>query len=115
MAHIDDPATRRANLDFIRAAMRAPRLSRAHEYAWWIRSAMQDYALRNWSIMRAGSSNAPSTSSAARFRATPRGRPICCSRRSKADIDDPRWGLETRLAPPAFALRRLTVDGPPLV
>ena len=128
MVHIDDPATQRANLGFIRAAMRAPLLSRAREYAlarrwreagdaaalhelaraytrlvvaiarryrgyglpmgdlvqegnvglmqaarrfeperevrfstyaaWWIRSAMQDYVLRNWSIVRTGSTTA---------------------------------------------------------
>src|SRR3546814_8640603 len=32
MAHIDDPATRRANTDFIRASMREPLLSRGHEF-----------------------------------------------------------------------------------
>ena len=128
MAHIDDSATQRANLGFIRASMRAPLLSRAHEFAlarrwrsggdiaalhelvraytrlvvatatrfrsyglplgdlvqegnvgllqaaarfeperdvrfstyasWWIRSAMQDYVLRNWSIVRTGSTAA---------------------------------------------------------
>lgn len=128
MVHIDDPATQRANLGFIRAAMRAPLLSRSHEFAlarrwreagdatalheltraytrlviaiarryrsyglpmgdlvqegnvglmlaarrfeperavrfstyaaWWIRSAMQDYVLRNWSIVRTGSTTA---------------------------------------------------------
>lgn len=31
MAHIDDTQTRCANLDFIRAAMRTPLLSREHE------------------------------------------------------------------------------------
>ncbi len=31
MAHIDDTETRRANLDFIRTAMRTPLLSREHE------------------------------------------------------------------------------------
>ncbi len=127
MAHIDDIQTRRANLDFIRAAMRTPLLSREHElelarrwrekgdhaalkelvgaytrlavsvastyrryglpiadliqegniglleaamrfepernlrfstYAtWWIRSAVQDYILRNWSIVRTGTTS----------------------------------------------------------
>src|SRR3546814_15961925 len=32
MVHIDDPATRRANTDFIRASMREPLLSRGHEF-----------------------------------------------------------------------------------
>lgn len=128
MVHIDDTQTRRANLDFIRAAMRTPLLSREHElelarrwrekgddaalkelvaayarlavsvastyrryglpiadliqegntglleaamrfepernlrfstYAtWWIRSAVQDYILRNWSIVRTGTTSA---------------------------------------------------------
>src|SRR3546814_263550 len=128
MAHIDDPATRRANTDFIRASMREPLLSRGHEFelarrwredgdevalhrlvrsytrlvvstasrfrnyglpigdlvqegnvglmqaaarfqperdvrfstyaGWWIRSAMQDYVLRNWSIVRTGTTAA---------------------------------------------------------
>jgi RNA polymerase sigma-32 factor len=128
MVHIDDLATQRANLHFIRAAMRAPLLSRSREFAlarrwreageaaalhelaqaytrlvitiarryrryglpmgdlvqegnvglmqaarrfeperavrfstyaaWWIRSAMQDYVLRNWSIVRTGSTTA---------------------------------------------------------
>lgn len=128
MAHIDDPETQRANLSFIRASMRAPLLTRDHEFdlarrwreegdqkalhelvrsytrlvvstatrfrnyglplgdlvqegnvglmqaaarfepdrevrfstyaAWWIRSAMQDYILRNWSIVRTGTTAA---------------------------------------------------------
>ena len=128
MAHIDDPATQRANLSFIKASMRAPLLSRSREFmlarrwrergdtaalhelvraytrlvvatasrfrsyglpmgdlvqegnvglmqaaarfeperdvrfstyaAWWIRSAMQDYVLRNWSIVRTGTTAA---------------------------------------------------------
>ena len=128
MPHIDDPATKRANLGFIRASMRAPLLSREREFelarrwrddrdvaalhefvraytrlavaiaarfrhyglamgdlvqegnvglmqaamrfeperdirfstyaAWWIRSAMQDYILRNWSIVRTGTTAA---------------------------------------------------------
>jgi RNA polymerase sigma-32 factor len=128
MVHIDDSATRRANLGFIKASMRAPLLSRDREFAlarrwreagdtaalhelvraytrlviamaarfrsyglpmgdlvqeghvgllqaaarfeperdvrfstyatWWIRSAMQDYVLRNWSIVRTGSTAA---------------------------------------------------------
>ncbi|MGH7110467.1 MAG: RNA polymerase factor sigma-32 [Stellaceae bacterium] len=128
MDRADDPLTRRANLDFIRASMRAPLLSREHEFAlarrwreerdvaalhefvraytrlviaiaarfrnygltvgdlvqegnvglmqaalrfeperdirfstyaaWWIRSAMQDYILRNWSIVRTGTTAA---------------------------------------------------------
>jgi RNA polymerase sigma-32 factor len=128
MAHIDDTETRRANLDFVRAAMRAPLLSRDHELAlarrwrekgdaaalqelvgaytrlavsvaggyrryglpigdliqegniglmeaamrfepernlrfstyamWWVRSAVQDYILRNWSIVRTGTTSA---------------------------------------------------------
>ena len=128
MAHIDDPATQRANLAFIRTSMQAPLLSRDHEFelarrwrerddetalhqlilsytrlvvaiasrfrnyglplgelvqegnvgllqaaarfdpgreirfstyaAWWIRSAMQDYILRNWSIVRIGTTAA---------------------------------------------------------
>ena len=128
MAHIDDPATQRANLSYIRASMRAPLLSRDHEFAlarrwrdggdeqalhalvrayarlvgsqagrfrsyglpmgdlmqegnvglmlaaarfepdrdvrfstyatWWIRSTLQDYVLRNWSIVRTGSTAA---------------------------------------------------------
>jgi RNA polymerase sigma-32 factor len=128
MAHIDDAETRRANLDFVRAAMRTPLLSREYEldlarrwrengdesalqelvraytrlavsvagtyrryglpigdliqegniglleaamrfepernlrfstYAmWWIRSAVQDYILRNWSIVRTGTTSA---------------------------------------------------------
>ena len=123
MAYIDDPVTQRANLDYIKAAMRRPLLERSDEFAlaerwrsqhdskalhalinsyarlviavaarfrnyglptgdliqegnvglmqaaarfepgrevrfstyatWWIRSAMQDYVLRNWSIGRA--------------------------------------------------------------
>jgi len=128
MAYIDDPETQRANLNFIKASMREPLLSRDHEFelarkwrdendedclhelvraytrlvvstaarfrnyglpmgdlvqegnvglmqaaarfepdrevrfstyaAWWIRSAMQDYILRNWSIVRTGTTAA---------------------------------------------------------
>ncbi|BBK39674.1 RNA polymerase factor sigma-32 [Allostella sp. ATCC 35155] len=128
MAHLDDTDTQRANTSFIRAAMRAPILSRDHEVdlarrwrdsrderalhelvtaytrlvvsmagrfrhyglptgdliqegnvglmqaaerfdctrevrfstyaAWWIRSAMQDFVLRNWSIVRTGTTAA---------------------------------------------------------
>ncbi len=128
MAHLDDTDTQRANASFIRAAMRAPILSRDHEVglarkwrdhrddralhelvtaytrlvismagrfrhyglpmgdliqegnvglmqaaerfdctrdvrfstyaAWWIRSAMQDFVLRNWSIVRTGTTAA---------------------------------------------------------
>jgi RNA polymerase sigma-32 factor len=128
MAHIDDPETQRANLQFIRASMKVPLLSREDEFdlarrwriegdtaalhrlvgaytrlvvataarfrnyglpvgdlvqegnvglmqaaarfeperdvrfstyaAWWIRSAMQDYVLRNWSIVRTGTTAA---------------------------------------------------------
>ena len=128
MAYIDDPVTQRANLDFIKASMAAPLLSRDREFelatawrdrgdvaalhelvraytrlviaaaarfrhyglpigdlvqegtiglmqattrfdperdvrfstyaAWWIRSAMQDYVLRNWSIVRTGTTAA---------------------------------------------------------
>lgn len=128
MAHLDDPATQRANIRFIRQSMKQPLLSREHEldlarrwrdeddenalhelvncytrlvismagrfrnyglpmgdlvqegnvglmqaaarfeperdvrfstYAsWWIRSAMQDYVLRNWSIVRTGTTAA---------------------------------------------------------
>ena len=128
MAHIDDPATQKANLSFIKASMREPLLGRDHEQdiarrwrdgndeaalhelvrsytrlvvataarfrnyglpmgdliqegnvglmqaasrfeperevrfstyaAWWIRSAMQDYILRNWSIVRTGTTAA---------------------------------------------------------
>ena len=128
MAHIDDPETQRANLNYIKASMREPLLSRDHEFelavrwreegdeeslhelvraytrlvvataskfrnyglpmgdlvqegnvglmqaaarfepgrevrfstyaAWWIRSAMQDYILRNWSIVRTGTTAA---------------------------------------------------------
>lgn len=128
MGRGDDPLTLRANLDFIKASMRAPLLSREHEFAlarrwreerdvaalhefvraytrlvvaiaarfrnyglamgdlvqegnvglmqaairfepdreirfstyaaWWIRSAMQDYILRNWSIVRTGTTAA---------------------------------------------------------
>ena len=32
MAHIDDPETQRANLNFIKASMREPLLSRDHEF-----------------------------------------------------------------------------------
>jgi RNA polymerase sigma-32 factor len=128
MGHADDPETQRANLGFIKSSMRAPLLSREHEFelarrwreerdvaalhelvraytrlvvataarfrnyglpmgdlvqegnvglmqaairfeperdirfstyaAWWIRSAMQDYILRNWSIVRTGTTAA---------------------------------------------------------
>lgn len=128
MAHIDDPATQRANLSYIRASMGEPLLSRDHEFelarrwrdagdeqalhalvrayarlvvsqasrfrsyglplgdlmqegnvglmlaaarfepdrgvrfstyaAWWIRSTLQDYVLRNWSIVRTGTTAA---------------------------------------------------------
>lgn len=128
MAHIDDPQTQRANLDYIRTSMNEPLLEKEHEldlarrwrdngdekalhelvrsytrlvvsaasrfrnyglpmgdliqegniglmqaaarfeperelrfstYAsWWIRSAMQDYILRNWSIVRTGTTAA---------------------------------------------------------
>src|SRR4051794_4649052 len=128
MAHIDDPETQRANLNFIKASMKEPLLTRDHEFelarrwreadrtealhelvrayprlvvatasrfrnyglpigdlvqegnvglmqaaarfehdrevrfstyaAWWIRSAMQDYVLRNWSIVRTGTTAA---------------------------------------------------------
>ncbi len=128
MAHIDDPATQRANMSYIRASMKEPLLSREDEqdlakrwrhdgdeealhllvraytrlvistaskfrnyglpmgdlvqegniglmqaaarfeperevrfstYAtWWIRSAIQDYVLRNWSIVRTGTTSA---------------------------------------------------------
>jgi RNA polymerase sigma-32 factor len=128
MAYIDDPVTQRANLDFIKASMAVPLLSRDREFelatawrdhgdvaalhelvraytrlviaaaarfrhyglpvgdlvqegtiglmqatarfdpdrdvrfstyaAWWIRSAMQDYVLRNWSIVRTGTTAA---------------------------------------------------------
>jgi RNA polymerase sigma-32 factor len=128
MAYIDDPVTQRANLDYIKAAMRRPLLDRSDEFAlarrwrddkdakalhalinsyarlvvsvaarfrnyglptgdliqegnvglmqaaarfepsrevrfstyatWWIRSAMQDYVLRNWSIVRTGTTSA---------------------------------------------------------
>jgi RNA polymerase sigma-32 factor len=128
VAHIDDPETQRANLQFIKASMKAPMLSREDEFAlarrwreagdtaalhrlvgaytrlvvataarfrnyglpagdlvqegnvglmqaaarfeperdirfstyaaWWIRSAMQDYVLRNWSIVRTGTTSA---------------------------------------------------------
>lgn len=128
MAHIDDPRTQKANLDYIRTAMKAPLLDRETErdlarrwrelgdekalhglvtpharlvvsiaarfrhyglpmgdlvqegnvglmqaasrfdpardvrfstYAtWWIRSTIQDYILRNWSIVRTGTTAA---------------------------------------------------------
>lgn len=128
MAHIDDPHTQKANLDYIRSSMSEPILEKEHEldlarrwrddgdekalhelvrsytrlvvsaasrfrnyglpmgdliqegniglmqaaarfeperelrfstYAsWWIRSAMQDYILRNWSIVRTGTTAA---------------------------------------------------------
>jgi RNA polymerase sigma-32 factor len=128
MAHIDDPQTQRANMDYIRASMNEPMLEKEHEldlaqrwrekgderalheliksytrlvigvaarfrnyglpmgdliqegniglmeaaqrfepardlrfstYAtWWIRAAIQDYVLRNWSIVRTGTTSA---------------------------------------------------------
>lgn len=128
MAHIDDPETQRANLDYIQTSMNAPLLEKEHEldlarrwsedkdekalheliksytrlvvsmaskfrnyglpmgdliqegnvglmqaasrfdykrdlrfstYAsWWIRSSIQDYVLRNWSIVRTGTTAA---------------------------------------------------------
>src|SRR5271170_4943674 len=128
MAYIDDPITQRANLDYIKVAMRQPLLDRSDEFAlaerwrndkdpkalhelinsyarlvisvasrfrnyglpigdliqegnvglmqaaarfepdrevrfstyatWWIRSAIQDYVLRNWSIVRTGTTAA---------------------------------------------------------
>jgi RNA polymerase sigma-32 factor len=128
MASLVDPVTQRANLDYIKTAMRQPMLERDHEFAlakkwredgdekalhalvgsytrlavsvasrfrnyglpmgdliqegnvglmqaaarfepgrevrfstyatWWIRSAMQDYILRNWSIVRTGTTAA---------------------------------------------------------
>jgi RNA polymerase sigma-32 factor len=128
MAYIDDPITQRANLDYIKVAMRQPLLERSDEFAlaerwhhhkdpkalhelinsyarlvislasrfrnyglptgdliqegnvglmqaaarfepdrevrfstyatWWIRAAMQDYVLRNWSIVRTGTTAA---------------------------------------------------------
>lgn len=128
MAHIDDPQTQKANLDYIRQSMNEPLLEKDHEldlarrwrdqgdekalhelvrsytrlvvsgaakfrnyglpmgdliqegniglmqaanrfeperdvrfstYAnWWIRSAIQDYVLRNWSIVRTGTTAA---------------------------------------------------------
>ena len=128
MAHIDDPHTQKANLDYIRTSMNEPMLEKDHEldlarrwreknderalhelvtsytrlvisiaskfrnyglpmgdliqegnvglmqaaarfeperelrfstYAsWWIRSAIQDYVLRNWSIVRTGTTSA---------------------------------------------------------
>lgn len=128
MSHIDDPKTRRSNLDYVRSAMNAPMLEREAEqdlatrwrkngdekalhalvtpharlviaiaarfrhyglpagdlvqegnvglmqaasrfdpdrevrfstYAtWWIRSTIQDYILRNWSIVRTGTTSA---------------------------------------------------------
>lgn len=128
MAHIDDPKTQRANLEYIRTSMREPLLERDNEFelarrwredgdeealhtlvrsymrlvvstagrfrnyglpmgdlvqegnvglmqaaarfepqrevrfstyaTWWIRSAMQDYVLRNWSIVRTGTTAA---------------------------------------------------------
>jgi RNA polymerase sigma-32 factor len=131
MAHIDDLATQRANLGYIRASMAAPLLSRDHEFdlarrwrdqgderalhelvrayarlvvaqagrfrsyglpmgdlmqegnvglmqaaarfepdrqvrfstyaAWWVRSTMQEYVLRNWSIVRTGTTAAQKT------------------------------------------------------
>lgn len=128
MAHIDDPKTQRANLDYIKSSMKEPLLEREYEFelarlwreeddevalhklvrsymrlvvstagrfrnyglpmgdlvqegnvglmqaaarfepareirfstyaTWWIRSAMQDYVLRNWSIVRTGTTAA---------------------------------------------------------
>ena len=128
MAHIDDPHTQKANLDYIRTAMDEPMLEKEHELAlarrwrkkrdekalhelvksytrlvisiasrfrnyglpmgdliqegnvglmqaaerfdpdrdvrfstyaaWWIRAAIQDYVLRNWSIVRTGTTAA---------------------------------------------------------
>jgi RNA polymerase sigma-32 factor len=128
MAHIDDPQTQRANMDYIRTSMNEPMLEKGHEqelarrwinnqderalhelvksytrlvvsvasrfrnyglpmgdliqegniglmqaanrfdperdvrfstYAtWWIRSSIQDYVLRNWSIVRTGTTAA---------------------------------------------------------
>jgi RNA polymerase sigma-32 factor len=127
MAHTDDPTTQKANLEYIKVAMREPMLERNHEFelarrwqsgdvvalhelvrsytrlvislasrfrnyglpigdliqegnvglmqaaarfepdrevrfstyaSWWIRSAMQDYILRNWSIVRTGTTAA---------------------------------------------------------
>lgn len=128
MAYIDDAVTQRANMNYIKASMRTPILSREREFelarrwhedrderalhalvssyarlvvatasrfrnyglpmgdlvqegnvglmqaaarfepdrevrfstyaAWWIRSAMQDYILRNWSIVRTGTTAA---------------------------------------------------------
>jgi len=128
MAHIDDPKTQRANLNFIKTSMKEPLLAREQEFelarrwreegdevalhelvrsymrlvistasrfrnyglpmgdlvqegnvglmqaaarfepqrevrfstyaTWWIRSAMQDYVLRNWSIVRTGTTAA---------------------------------------------------------
>lgn len=128
MAHIDDPRTQRANMDYIRQSMAEPMLEKEHELAlarrwkkqgdekalhelvtsytrlvvsvaskfrnyglpmgdliqegniglmqaaerfdperelrfstyatWWIRAAIQDYVLRNWSIVRTGTTAA---------------------------------------------------------
>ncbi len=128
MAHIDDPKTQRANMDYIKRSMKEPLLERGNEFdlarrwreegdeaslhllvrsymrlvvstagrfrnyglpvgdlvqegnvglmqaaarfepqreirfstyaTWWIRSAMQDYVLRNWSIVRTGTTAA---------------------------------------------------------
>ena len=128
MAHIDDPKTQRANLEYIKTSMKEPLLERDNEFelarrwreegdeealhtlvraymrlvvsvagrfrnyglpmgdlvqegnvglmqaaarfepqrevrfstyaTWWIRSAMQDYVLRNWSIVRTGTTAA---------------------------------------------------------
>ena len=155
MGQANDPETQRANLDFIKASMRAPLLSREHEFAlarrwreerdvaalhefvgaytrlvvaiaarfrnyglpmgdlvqegnvglmqaavrfeperdirfstyaaWWIRSAMQDYILRNWSIVRTGTTAAQKSL-------------FFNLRRLRARIADPPGGLMTREA-----------------
>ena len=128
MAHIDDPQTQKANMDYIRTSMNTPLLEKEHEFnlarrwrddkderalhelvqsytrlvisvasrfrnyglpmgdliqegniglmqaanrfdperdirfstyaTWWIRSCIQDYVLRNWSIVRTGTTAA---------------------------------------------------------
>jgi RNA polymerase sigma-32 factor len=158
MAHIDDPETQRANLNFIKTSMKEPLLSRDHEFelarrwreggdtvalhglvraytrlvvataarfrnyglpmgdlvqegnvglmqaaarfepdrevrfstyaAWWIRSAMQDYILRNWSIVRTGTTAAQKSLffNLRRLRAKiddVSGRPLSCEGREK--------------------------------